>query len=280
VGTGDFTIQPVASGGIGAQFVYDKNGTTIIAKLQVQMQAPRLTARLDLRGGRIRTALLELHGGAGFDASFKAGSQHGLSANIDANIAFPVDLTVPIGGVAAPIAITFSQRLLVKSAFSSKSSTLSANGDFGFEGTFKMGIENGQQTLGGPSSVHVRKSLLNSTKGIALGPQGLIIGHAMRVMVGIGAFGFATGLYVDFITSFSVTRGSDLGIIMCRAGSLDMNVAGGVGSSLPKPIVSGINLFLRALNLQQINQVGGIEFARTSLISIKDTQPKAKVCTG
>jgi|GEM_PF-1698080 len=280
VGTGDFKIQPIASGGIGAQLAYDKNGTTILAKVQVQMQSPRLVARLDLRGGRINTAALELHGGAGFDASFEAGSRQGLSANIDANIAFPVDLTVPIGGVVAPLSVTFSQRLIVKSAFSSKNSTLSAAGNFGFQGSFTMGIVNGRQTLGGPSRVSVNKSLLNSTKGVALGPQGLIIGHAMRVMVGVGAFGFATGLYVDFITSFSVTRGSDLGIVMCRGGTLDMNVAGGVGYSLPKPIVSGINVFLRALNLKQINQVGGIEFARTKLISLSDTQPKSKICTG
>lgn len=280
VGTGDFKIQPITAGGIGAQLAYDKNGTTIVAKIQVQMQRPRLVARLDLRGGRVNTAALELIGGAGFEASFQAGSRDGLSANIDANIAFPVDLTVPIGGVAAPLAVTFSQRMIVKSAFSSKNSTLSAAGNFGFEGSFTMGIVDGQQTLGGPSRVSVKKSLLNSTKGVALGPQGLIIGHAMRVMVGIGAFGFATGLYVDFITSFSVTRGSDLGIVMCRGGTLDMNVAGGVGYSLPRPVVSGINLFLRALNLQQINQVGGIEFARKSLISLKDTQPKSKICTG
>ena len=279
IGTGDFKIQPVASGGIGAQFTYDKNGTTIRAKVLVAMRAPKVKARLNIRNKNI-TAALELSGGAGFEASFEAGTKLGLDANVDANIALPVDLTIPVGGTPAPFSLTISQRLLVKSAFSAKNSTLKASGKFAFDGAFTVGIVDGNQTLGGPTSLTVEKSLMDSARGITIGPGGIIIGHAMRVMLGIGAFGLATGLYVDFITSFSITRGSDLGLVLCKGGSLDMVVGGGVGYSIPQPIVSGINLILRALNLKQIERIGGLEFARTTLIHLTDTKPASKICTG
>lgn len=279
VGAGDFKIQPIASGGVGAQLAYDKNGTKMVAKLLVSLKSPKVTARLNLKGGNI-TAALELTGGAGFEASFEAGTKLGLDANVNANIALPVDLTIPVGGAPFPFSLTISQRLIVKTAFSAKNSTIKAGGKFAFDGTFTMGVVDGQQTLGGPSRLSVEKSLLDSTRGITIGPAGIIIGHAMRVMLGIGAFGLATGIYVDFITSFSVTRGSDLGLVLCKGGSLDMVLGGGVGYSIPQPIVKGINLILSALNLKQIERTGGMEFARKTLIHLTDTKPESKICTG
>jgi hypothetical protein len=280
VETGDFKIQPNLSGGVGAQFSYDKGGTKIAAKIGVRLEKPSLKAKIDLRGGKVNQAHLELSGSAGFYGSFIAGSEVGLDANINANIALPIDLTVPLFGVPGPFAVTFSQRLIVKSAFSSKNATLSAKADFAFGGNFLMGIVDGKQTLGGPTSLTVNTSLLDTARGVLVGPGAVILAHAMRVMVGVGAFGLAAGLYVDFITSFSATKGSSLSPIVCVGGSLDMVMAGGVGYSIPQPITSAINFVLRALNLKQVERTGGLEFARTTLISKKAVKPERPICQG
>ena len=265
--------------GIGVGINYDRGGVKISGSLVLRLAAP--TLRFDLKitpTGGIQTALVELTGSAGLSVDFSAASAVGLDNNINANITLPLEFSIPIFG-AAPFAVTFSQRLLIKSAFSAKNSTLQASGDYSLSGGLRMGLDNGKLSLTGPQGgFAVKKSLVQSIQGISVGVNGMVLSHAVRVIVGIGALGFATGPYFDYVSSFGVTNGSDLGIVKCRGASLEMFLGAGIGYQIPQPVTKAINFILRALNLKQIQGNGGLQLARALVLHLEGITPISKIC--
>ena len=249
VGTGDFKIQPITGGGIGgtARLRQERDEGHRQARGADADACAWWPASTCAAGEDQPGALLELHGGAGFDGtSFEAGSEHGLSANVDANIAFPVDLTVPIGGVVAPLAVTFNQRLLVKTAFSSKARR-SWRPATRVRGRLQDGHrERPPDARRGHLRVSVRKSLLDSARGVALGPAGH---HHRSRHAGDGRHRGVRLRHGPLRRLHHQLLGHEG--LEPRHHHVHRWVArhehhGGVGYSIPKPIVSGINLFLRA----------------------------------
>jgi hypothetical protein len=81
---------------------------------------------------------------------------------------------------------------------------------------------------------------------------------------------------VGYSAGIGTTRiGEAVGIlgVPCRTGDLSIDIAGGVGYMIPKPMASIINSFLRALNMKQIDNIGGLEH-REKIISKHDAIPK------
>ncbi|HEX7094552.1 MAG TPA: hypothetical protein VF183_01625 [Acidimicrobiales bacterium] len=278
VSLSDFGITSYTKDGVGIGLKYDKNGVRMDVLMAFRLHAPTVRFDLKITDGKIERAAVDLHGAAGLTLQFVAASQVGLDNNVNGSLVIPVDISLPVFGLRVPFAITFSQRILVKTAFSAKNSTLMATGDYGLSGGFSMGFQNGSFKIGGPTGLTVKQSLLSSIDGISLGVNGIVLSHAVRVIVGIGAFGFATGPYFDFISSFGVTNGSDLGIVKCKGGSLDIFLGAGIGYQVPKPVTDAINFFLRALNLGQIQQTGGVEVARSNIVHKEGITPASKIC--
>ncbi len=273
----DFNLKPFCCGGIGLKIQYDKAGLRFLAYAVIRLDHPSLHFNLDIKGGQIRTAALELKGAAGLTFDFEAGTGMDASAtlnNLGKEIALPVDFSIPISGLAVPFAATLKQTFLLKTAFSAKTASLTASADYGFKGSFQMGYINGQWTAAAPLDFSVKKSLVNTIGGASIGVNGIVLAYSGKVIVGVGAFGFVTGPYINYIASVGFTRGSDLGITMCRSATLSIDMAVGVGYSMPQVINAGINFFLRQLNVGEVAASGGIDH-REKLITKEQTIPES-----
>ncbi len=87
------------------------------------------------------------------------------------------------------------QRFEIKTGLGVRNSTLSATGDYGFNGSFKVGYFGKKRDVLGPIGFTAKQSMLQTSNGISIGAAGLNMGHEMKVIAGIGAGGFAAGPY-------------------------------------------------------------------------------------
>jgi hypothetical protein len=264
VNISDFKITPFCCGGVGIKIVYDTAVVKILAYGVLRLQNPKLHFNLAIHDSKVQKAGVTLEGAAGLTMQFEAGSAVGVNGNINREITLPVDFSVPIMGLPVPVAVTLHQSFILKTAFSAKDATLKATGDYGFSGSLFMGYDHGQWTAGAPTSFNVKQSMLNSIAGASVGVNGLVLAYQGKVIVGIGAFGFATGPYIGYTTSIGISRGSDLaggpmGLPTCVGATIDISLSVGIGYIIPKPVTDAINLFLRQLNMKEINRSGGLE---------------------
>jgi len=82
----------------------------------------------------------------------------------------------------------------------------------------------------------------------------------MKVIAGVGAFGFASGPYLSFTSSVGAFRNSDIGMLACQGAVLDVKLSGGVGYVIPQAVTRAINAILRGLNISyEIRGEGGLE---------------------
>jgi hypothetical protein len=209
VNVGDFKVVPFCCGGLGIKIVHDKDGVRIMAYAVLRLQNPSLHLNLDIHGGKVRTAELQLKGVAGLTMQFEAASALGVNGNLNQHITVPVDLSLPILGLPVPLAVTMHQAFIFKTAFSARNLTLQATGDYAMDEALLMGYDQGSWIAGAPTKFIVRQSLLNSINGLSLGANGLVMSYEGKVIVGIGAFGFVTGPYFGYRVGIGTARGSD-----------------------------------------------------------------------
>jgi hypothetical protein len=78
--------------------------------------------------------------------------------------------------------------------------------------------------------------------------------------------------------SVGITRGSDQGFAVgmlqtCRAADLIVSANAGLGYAMPRSLTNGINFFLRALNLGEIEGEGGVTPFKKELLRTHDAIP-------
>ena len=270
----------VSDGSWGVELAYDRNGLKVNGSARVYLEKPAIHFDLVIADGRIVTAEARLDGVAGVRATFEAATETGLQANIHQVVDLPLDISIPIFGPALPFSANFHQSFKIDTVFSAKSSTISFNGDYAFRGSLRAGYRDGTFGVAAPSGLSVKRSLLQSTGGVSVGVTGFIIAHQLRMTIGIGGFGFAVGPYVSLTTAMSVVNGSDLGIVKCKGANLNLDMGYGIGYVMPTAVVKVINVFLRALNLGQIEPTGGTGPITTHLATLQGYAPKQKICAG
>ena len=202
-----------------------------------------------------------------------------LAGNINKVIDLPLDISMPIVG-EFPFSVNFGQSLKISTAFSAKQSSLNFVGDYAFTGSLRMGYSDGRFGAGAPTSLSVKRSLLQSASGVSLGVTGFVFAHKLKMTVGIGGFGFVVGPYASLTSAVGVANGSDLGIVKCKGATLDLDMAFGIGYVMPQPVVKVINFFLRSLNLGEIKPSGGTDVQKLHLATLQGYAPKVKVCEG
>jgi hypothetical protein len=140
-----FQIVPDVSKGLGATIRYPlTNGMQFVAHANLRLDAPKFTFRLDISGGRLKTAVVELAGVGGLDVGIEGGTS-GDFKNVNQAFAIPVDISFPMP-VVVPFAATFHQSILVQTMFTAKQAVIRANGEYKFGGTVTAGIVNGSPT--------------------------------------------------------------------------------------------------------------------------------------
>jgi hypothetical protein len=275
---------------IEAKLALSEGGVDFLGRAALSLAQPRLSFVLQIRDGRVTRCELVFDGAAGLFMGFQASSKFG--TNLPGSPRdLPIDITIPIGG-PFPFSVLIRQSYSVQTAFTAQNSYVSDFAEYTFQGGFSMGYRDGSWSIGGPTRFSVKQGPVGSLNGVSLGVTGLIFAHQVKIMVGVGAFGFATGPYTAFTTSIAVTRHSDaegtpLGgsplfnrpLAGCKQATFTMLLAVGVGYMIPKPITDAINFVLSALNIRhRIARSGGLQSQPRELLSKKGWHPDVPTC--
>jgi hypothetical protein len=255
-------MTPFAStSGIGIRVTADGGGLKIAAESLVHLDTPELDVHLKITpSGGVTEASVELKGAAGLGWKFYAGTEVGLKGNVNGLLQPDTDFSIPVGGIGpVPLAVTVRQRFMIKTGLGVRNSTLSAEGDYTFKGGFRVGYINKSWGVAGPIGFTATQSMARTGTGISLGAEGINLANQIKVIVGVGAFGFAAGPYFSFTSAVGAFRQSDIGMIACTGATLDVKLSGGVGYVIPKSITNLVNSILGALNIKyRITGEGGL----------------------
>lgn len=274
-----FRVYPVVgSSGVGMRISSSVPHLTMAAQATVHINKPHLYFDILIKGGEILTVELVLDGAAGLTWTFEAGTDTGMNANVNERLTPNSDFSIPITGIGAPLAITVRQTLIVTTSLGVKDTTLKAVGDYTFGGSFRVGYRNKAFEIAGPTSFSTRQDIAQSLDGLSLGVAGMNLAHQMKVVVGVGAFGFAAGPYFNFSSGLGAVKSSAIGMIPCNAATFTLGLTAGVGYLIPKSITSAINFFLRALNVKEIAGEGGIEPKAMNIINKTTYHPQSNAC--
>jgi hypothetical protein len=258
----NFKSFPVVNtSGVGMSIKTDAGGLKVSAQATVHLLSPSLDVQLDITPtGGVTEASVKLTGAAGLTWTFDVGTDLGRSANVNGLLQPDTDFSIPVGGIGPlPFAVTIRQRFQIKTALGVRNSTLSATGNYTFEGGFKVGYFDKEWTFAGPRGFSATQTMLQSAAGISIGAEGLELGHQMKVIVGVGAHGFAAGPYFSFDSSVALFKGSDLGMIKCEEATIVVKLTGGVGYLIPQSVTKAINFILAKLNIRyRVNGEGGL----------------------
>jgi hypothetical protein len=270
----NFKLVPkVGTDGIGLRATSDGGGLKVALETVVHMSKPELIAKLKVDDGSLQEATLGLSGAAGLTIKFEAGTDVGLKANVRGRLQPNTDYSLPLGGVGpVPLAITVRQQMIIKTALGVRNSTISATGDYTFNGSFKVGYSAKKWGLFGPTGFSARQSMLQSAGGISIAPSGLDLSHQMKVVFGVGAFGFATGPFFALNSSVGLFKGSDLGMIPCKEATLIVGMSGGIGYLIPRPVADAINFVLGSLSIKyRVDSEGGLSSEPMDIINSTST---------
>lgn len=263
----DVRVQPEASNsGIGLQFYYHKNGVNIFSECLLRVIGAHVSFDLDITDQGIKTAGVKLDGDMAIVMQAEGASEQDFHANLHKTVYEPIDFSIPLGlnGLTGvPFSVTFGSFLRLETGFSAKTSKLSAEGVYAFGGGIWAGMQNYQWSVSAAPHVQAEKDLGVTANGVSVGINSLVVAASIRAMVGIGAFGFNTGVFVQIIFNGTILRGSDItspivGLPPCRQGTVGASLYYGIGYSLPKVFVELVNQILALFTSYRLAEEGDI----------------------
>lgn len=271
----------VGPDGIGVRISTDADGLKLAGEARLYLKAPQLRFNLDIvPPGKVTRADVVLTGAAGLLMQFQSGTDVGSTANVNARKQVTTDFSIPIINESGfPFAVTLRQAFVIRTAFSAKGA-LKAKADYTFSGELSLGYHEGKFGLGVPGHVAPRhEHLLESVGGVSFGVSGLVLTHENKIIVGIGAFGFATGPYVALDSTVAIYRHSDLDTLaICDGATLNVHLAAGIGYLIPQAITDIINTVLRALNIKPIRGEGGLQMKPMKVFTDFSYRPDSRAC--
>lgn len=204
-------------------------GLKVAAELSLVTRKFHVHAALPISDGVLdKSASFTVEGIEELRIGLLTGSENGLADNLKIRVEIPIEIVGDIpaastGGV--PLAFQFKMKFLMTTAFSSKNSTLVAQGRYGLNGP--IGFE--ESTIKTPE-FRVIQSLLDSMTGVSIGATGFVFAAEYRFMIGIGTKSAMAGPYVKVTPAYGTTLGSALGLVRCKSATLAVDAAGGVGA--------------------------------------------------
>ncbi|MFL5492746.1 MAG: hypothetical protein ACJ8DC_00025 [Gemmatimonadales bacterium] len=244
--------------------------------LTLRWSDPKLQSSTVVKDGKVEVSDTRLDGLKQIDVDIDAGSKSGLADNISQRLEIPVDLVLPVTGT--PFVIALRQKFLVQTAFTAKNSTLSAHGSYAISGPLTSKTSGGNTSASSPT-IQVRQSLLSSLRGVSVGVNGIVVGWSVRVVFGFGIPEAFVGPHVGLTLSSTVTRGSDLGIVLCRQASADAAVNTGLGFKLEPTFIDWLkNTFIRGKSSLNTKLDSDLIDANQTIFHWEDTEPNVALC--
>jgi hypothetical protein len=244
------------SSGVGMQLRYNKNGLNVKTTSQISIRNSGLSFFLTFKNGAPDTFGLQIKGAAGVMLAMDASAAQDFKVNLHKTLYIPIDLSIPLGG-PVPISLSFAQSFSISTAFSARTSVLNAKGDYGFSGGIVAGCWHGTCKASTPAEVHANTDIGQSAQGISVGINSLVMGASIRALVGLGGFGFSTGVYGGLRFTGTVLRSPDIGF-PCRQGTIESYIDSGIGYSIPQWVSSAINFFLKPFTSKRVNPAGSL----------------------
>jgi hypothetical protein len=244
-------------GGLGLHLYSNKGGVKVDVWAVFYMAAPHLTFNIDVSPGYVRTAAIQLSGGAGFSISFQAGSMQDFQTNMHQFGQVPLSIELPVAGLGVPLVVKLSNTFKLDTAFSAKTSVLKARGDYNAGGALTVGYVDGKWGASG-MKMDLKHNLADSVDGISVGMNSLVFGVNQTLLVGLGAFGFSTGPYVSLVSTITALDQSSIVLRSCKQGTFNMSVYAGIGWSIPKVVASVVNFFLSLVHVKPVQASGDV----------------------
>jgi len=266
------------SHGIGVQYLYNKNGLNLNAYGLLNIQTAGIHFFLHIKNAKIQDCGVGLNGAVGLKLHMNSSATQEFKVNFHKTLTLPIDLTIPLGAAGMPFELTFSSAFTVSTGFSAKTSVLNAEGNYSFGGGVNAGYWQGDWRVTTPTDLKADTDLGSSTEGISVGINSLVMGFSVRTMVGIGAFGFSTGVYAGIRFTGTMLRAPDIGF-PCRQGTIEAFIDSGVGYQLPAVITDAINFFLSPFTSHKVDRAGSILKGPSLRLFHGDTQIPSKCST-
>ena len=266
------TAAVASNSGIGLQFYYHKNGVNIFSECLLRVVNARVDFELNITDKGIETAGVRVDGDLGIVMQAEAASEQNFSQNLHKTVYEPIDFSIPLGLNAAagvPFSITFGSYLRLETGFSAKTSKLTAEGLYTFGGGIWAGMKNYRWSVGAAGHPQAEKDLGVTTTGVSVGINSLVVAASIRAMVGIGAFGFSTGVFVQTVFDGTILRGSDIaspivGLPPCRQATIQAFLYYGIGYSLPHIFVEIVNRLLSLFTSYRLDEQGTIASSKAA----------------
>lgn len=254
---GSVRMESIGSNsGVGIQFYYNKDGVGGYAGSSIDLSGSQLGFFLDIKGGRIRSCGIQILAASGIKVSMTGHSLQEFQVNFKRKAWLPVDFSIPLGG-PVPFAVNFDSGFEISTGFSAKSSILSAEGHYHFSGGIVAGFLDGKWEGRVPVNVSATTDIGRSTAGVSIGINSLMLATDIRATVGIGAFGFTSGVFGNLRSSATMLRASDI-TWPCRQGTIEAFADSGVGYSIPGWAADAVNFFLSFVTKMRIERVGAL----------------------
>ncbi|HKV51631.1 MAG TPA: hypothetical protein VJO52_10555 [Gemmatimonadaceae bacterium] len=262
----NLTLKPVASNsGVGLQYYYTpKGGPSATASGVVNLHKPVVKCVFRINNGAFDSAGISIEGSAGIKLSLDSYSSTTTFINMHVQHWVPVDFSIPLGG-PVPLSLTFATMFNVNSGFSAKSSKMEATGEYSYGGKIFAGRAGGQWQLSGVKEPKTITDLTESLSNVSVGINSFTMAFSIRALVGLGAFGFNTGVYAAVRFGGSLLA-SPSGDFPCRQATLGVYLDSGIGWQTPGWVVAAINVFLRPITGTAIDAAGDIWAAPASSI--------------
>jgi hypothetical protein len=163
----------------------------------------------------------------------------------------------------------------ITSGFSARTSVLHGEGSLDLDGEISASYSTGRGWDIPKPTATVKNNLAGMISGVSMGINSFIFAFSQRLMVGVGALGFAAGPYVDLLTTLTILKQSSATWADCREATFEMSLGAGIGYSMPKVVASVINAILGLFGAKPIPSWGSIVALpkRVEIVGRRDTVP-------
>jgi hypothetical protein len=242
-----------SDGGVGLNFTYNKNGILFNAFGQLVIPSPTIDFLLDIDTSGIKTFGIQISGAISLRMSIIATSDVERFVNVNTTTVTPLDLSLPCPIAGVPLALSFKTSFNLHTKFAAKTSTLTSSGSWGMNGTLFAGKKGGSASHQTPPA-KATSSLAENVSGASLGINSVGGALNVRPMIGLGGFGFMTGVFLGVTFTGDIAKQASEARIDCHIASGTASVDSGVGYQLPGPVVDFVNSILATFTKYRLDK--------------------------
>jgi hypothetical protein len=244
-----------ADGGVGLNFSYHKDGVLFDAFGQMVIPSPTINFLLDIDSSGVKTFGIEISGAISLRMSIVATSDVERFVNVNTTNVAPIDLSLPCPIAGVPLALSFKTSFNLHTKFAAKTSTLTSSGSWGMNGKLFAGYKSGEKSHQTPAA-KATSSLAENISGASVGIN--TVGGAINVrpMIGLGGFGFMTGVYLGVTFTGDIAKQASEARVDCHVASGSASIDSGVGYQLPGPVVDFVNTLLSLFTTYRMDKEG------------------------